>query len=208
MSNTEPKDQRDQEIPQAINPPPPNPPPPIFPDPPPPEPPPPPPPSPVPGCFLTTAVVEAMGMDDASEPLQLARYLRDHKMTGNRDGKSVQLYYRIAPTIVQRSTNDEWLLFWDQHMRKITSMIKLGEYELAKDLYTFATAQLINKKATRFADEELVEMVYDYGLHGFAKQLPYAVRFALLKSAFVVGLCYQSIRLRLACRKFAGSLES
>ena len=116
-------------VPQSMDandPPPPQPPPPPAdePEPPvPPEPPPPPPPSPV-GCFLTTAVVGAMGMDDAAEPLQLARYLRDHQMTAGRDRASVELYYRIAPTIVQRSTKEEWLLFWKQHMQQITAMIK------------------------------------------------------------------------------------
>ena len=168
------------------DPPPPQPPPngPV-PPPPPPDPPPPPPPSPV-GCFLTTAVVEAMRMDDASEPLQLARYLRDHKMTGGRDRKASSLLQDRATRA--RSTNDEWLAFWQRHMRQITVMIKLGEYDLAKKLYTLATARLIHQKATRFADVELVDAVYDYGLRGFAKdKLPYAVRYGLLKAAFAVG---------------------
>lgn len=192
-------------IPQSMasqEPPPPQPPLPNGPVPPtPPEPPPPPPPSPV-GCFLTTAVVGAMGMDDNAEPLRLARYLRDHNMNGGRDRKSVELYYRIAPTIVARSTEDEWLLFWKQHMQQITDVIKQGHYDLAKKLYTLATARLIDQKATRYDDVGLVDAVYDYGLRGFAKKkLPYPLRYALLKAAFKVGLFYGSIRRRLAIRK-------
>lgn len=204
-SHDVPKD-LSQAMASSQDPPPPQPPPngPVPPTP--PEPPPPPPPSPV-GCFLTTAVVGAMGLDDASEPLQMARYLRDHKMTDGRDRKSVELYYKIAPTIVQRSTNDEWLAFWQEHMRQITAMIKLGEYELAKKLYTLATAQLIHQKATRFADAELVDAVYDYGLRGFAKDtLPYPIRYGFLKAAFAVGLFYGSIRRHLALRKFRDRL--
>ncbi len=143
-------------------------------------------------------------MPDNSEPLTLARYLRDHKMTSSKDRAAVELYYRTAPVIVARSTNTEWAAFWTEHMRQITVLIKQGEHELAKELYTFATASLINQKATKYSDVELVNDVYDYGLKGFARSVfPYPVRFALLKAAFVVGLAYKSLRLNRAKRKFA-----
>ena len=93
-------------------------------------------------------------------------------------------------------------------MRKITVLIKLGQYDLAKDLYTFATAQLIHQKATKYSDEELVNEVYDYGLKGFARtRLPYPLRFALLKAALSCKLAYQSIRLNRAKKKFAHVLD-
>jgi hypothetical protein len=173
----------------------------------PPEPPPPPPPSPT-TCFLTTAVTHALGLPDDSEPLELARHLRDDKMTSSADRAAIELYYKIAPVIVARSTDADWKEFWTEHMRKITLLIKMGKYDLAKDLYTFATASLINAKATRYTDVELVDEVYDYGLKGFAKaSIPYPVRFVMLKAAFAVGLAYQSIRLDWAKRKFADILE-
>jgi len=175
---------------------------------PPPSPTPPPAPPPSPSCFLTTAVTEALGMSDTSEPLALARYLRDQKMTSSADRAKVELYYQVAPTVVARSTDDDWITFWSQHMRKITVLIKLGEYDLAKNLYTFATASLIDKKATRYSDVELVNKVYDFGLKGFGKTvIPYPVRFAMLKVAFVLLLTYRSIQLNLAKRKFAEVLD-
>jgi hypothetical protein len=210
VPNPPPPDPPPPPPPSPVTPPPkpPDPPPPAapeIPDPDPPDPPPPPPPSP---CFLTTAVTKALGLPDDSEPLELARHLRDDKMTGDADRATIELYYKIAPVIVARSTDAEWKEFWTRHMRKITLLIKQGEYDLAKDLYTFATASLINAKATRYTDVELVDEVYDYGLKGFAKTaIPYPVRFVMLKAAFAVGLAYQSVRLNRAKRKFADLLE-
>lgn len=154
-------------------------------------------------CFLTTAVVKSLGMPDNSEPLMLARYLRDTKMTSAKEHSAVALYYKVAPRIVERSTDSEWHEFWARHLRQITALIKLEQYDLAKDLYTFATADLIDRKVTTFKDVDLVNDVYNFGFGTFSKiKLPYAVRFLILKLAFRCGLTYQSLRLRLLKRKF------
>lgn len=178
-------------IPSQIEPPPP----PI-----PPDPPPPPPPSPVP-CFLTTATVEAMGMADDSEPLQLARRLRDEHMGGDRDRKAVSLYYQVAPLIVARSTNDDWIRFWGAHMQPITRLIKHGEVTLAQDWYSYVTASLINQRALRYGDRAEVDAVYAYGLRGVGqKMLPYPLRYAVLKVAMRVELIHKAARLALRKR--------
>lgn len=154
-------------------------------------------------CFLTTAAVGALGLPDDCEPLELARHLRDEKMKSGKDRAAVALYNKIAPVIVARSTNDDWLAFWRNHMCKITALIKSGEYQLAKELYTYATASLIKKKAVNYSDNEMVDNVYEYGLHGVGqKWLPYPIRFGLLRAALFAGLSYQSVRLGLAKRKF------
>ncbi|MFC3153212.1 hypothetical protein ACFOEK_19390 [Litoribrevibacter euphylliae] len=159
-------------------------------------------------CFLTTATVDALGLPDNCEPLELARQLRDEKMNSEKDQAAVALYYKVAPVIVERSTNEEWHAFWRDHMSKITALLKKGEHELAKELYTFATATLINQKAATYKDVELVNEVYDYGLKGIGKSwLPYSVRYALLKAAFFAGLSYQSVRLGFAKRKHAEVLD-
>jgi hypothetical protein len=165
-------------------------------------------PDPAKACFLTTATVEAQGLPDDCEPLELARYLRDHKMKSDKERSAVDLYYQIAPEIVSRCNNDEWAVFWRDHIRKITALVKLGEYELAKDLYTFATASLVNKKITRFSDVQMVDKVYQYGLNGVAQSwLPYWARYGVLKVALFAGLSFQSIRLGLMKRKFIHILE-
>jgi hypothetical protein len=159
-------------------------------------------------CFLTTATVEAQGLLDNCEPLELARYLRDNKMKSKKELSAVNLYYEIAPEIVARCNKDEWAMFWRDHLRKITALMKLGEYDLAKDLYTFATANLINKKITHFSDVQIVNRVYGYGLNGIGQRwLPYWMRFGILKAALFVGLSYQSVRLGIMKRKFAQVLD-
>lgn len=165
-------------------------------------------PDPAKACFLTTATVEALGLPDDCEPLQLARYLRDNEMKSKKELSAVDLYYEIGPEIVSRCNNDEWTVFWRDHLRKITVLMKLGEYDLAKDLYTFATASLVNKKITHFSDIRLVDRVYQYGLNGIGqKWLPYWIRFGILKAALFVGLSYQSARLGFIKRKFARVLD-
>lgn len=159
-------------------------------------------------CFLTTATVGALGLPDNCEPLELARFLRDEKMKSEKELAAVDLYYKVAPVIVARSTKDEWIAFWRDHMSRITALVKSGEHELAKDLYTYATACLVNKKASHYSDAELVDSVYEYGLKGIGKKwLPYPVRYALLKSALFAGLSYQSVRLGFAKRKFPQILD-
>lgn len=165
-------------------------------------------PDPVRACFLTTATVEAQGLPDDCEPLELARYLRDNKMKSEKDRSAVNLYYEIAPEIVARCNKEEWAVFWRDHLRKITALMKLGEYDLAKDLYTFATASLVGKKITHFSDVQMVDKVYSYGLNGIGqKWLPYWMRFAILKTALYAGLTYQSVRLGWMKRKFARVLD-
>jgi hypothetical protein len=165
-------------------------------------------PDPTRACFLTTATVEAQNLPDDCEALQLARYLRDNRMTSEKERSAVDLYYAIAPEIVARCNKEEWAIFWSDHLRKITVLMKLGEYELAKDLYTFATASLVNRKITRFADAPLVDKVYEYGLHGFGQNwLPYWVRYCVLKAALFAGLSFQAVRLDFMKRRFAHVLE-
>ena len=159
-------------------------------------------------CFLTTATVKAQGLPDNCEPLELARFLRDDKMKSKNELSAVDLYYEIAPEIVSRCNDDEWNVLWRDHISKITTLVKLGEYDLAKDLYTYATASLVNRKITKYSDVQIVDRVYEYGLKGIGqKLLPYWARYGILKTALFVGLSYQSIRLRLVKRKFATVLK-
>jgi hypothetical protein len=161
------------------------------------------------GCFLTTAMVGTLGLTDDCEPLTMARFLRDNKMQSTKDQAMVSLYYKVAPVIVSRSTKDDWIKFWRNHMQKITTLIKMGEYGLAKELYYLATAQLVNKKVSRYSDKEYINSVYDFGLKGVGKSwLPYSVRYGLLKLVFPFGLAYQTIRLGLKKRAFKKELAS
>ena len=150
-------------------------------------------------CFLTTATVQTMGLPDDCEPLQLARLLRDEHMTSDSELAAVDLYYEVASTIVERSTESEWISFWKQHMRPITALTRAGEYDLAKRMYTVATARLINRKATRYADTDRVNSEsYAFGLKDVGRAwLPYPVRYGVLKAALGVWLPVKSLGLRI-----------
>ncbi|HEY6877405.1 MAG TPA: hypothetical protein VI299_05270 [Polyangiales bacterium] len=157
-----------------------------------------------PSCFLTTATVHALGLADDCEPLTLARMLRDEQMTSDRDRAAVDLYYKVAPAIVARSSEHEWLAFWEEHMREITALLRAGEYELAKDLYTLATAKLVKEKALRYQDKELADQVYAFGLRNFGKSaLPFPLRYGVLKLALSSWLPLETLRLKIAKRRVA-----
>jgi len=165
-----------------------------------------------PSCFLTTATVDVLGMSDDCEPLTLARHLRDEKMVTDNERAAVDLYYRVAPKVVAESTEDEWVEFWDEHLREITLLARAGECELAKDLYTLATAKLVDRKATEFSDREMVEEVYRFGMDklfgvDFTKGLPYSVRFALLKLGMKSWVSAEQLRLRIRKRRVANVVE-
>jgi hypothetical protein len=161
-----------------------------------------------PSCFLTSATVGALGLPDDCEPLTLARFLRDEKMTSDDERAAVDLYYKVAPAIVARSTKEEWVEFWQDNMREITALVRAGEYELAKDMYTLATARLVNEKATRFEDEDLVGEVYAFGLKDFAKDLlPYPVRFGMLKLALSAWVPLETLRLKREKRKVSSVID-
>ncbi len=165
-----------------------------------------------PSCFLTTATVGVLGMSDDCEPLTLARYLRDEKMVTDSERAAVDLYYRVAPKVVAESTEEEWVEFWDESLREITSLVRAGEYELAKDLYTLATARLVDRKATEYSDKEMVEDVYRFGMDklfgfDFTKALPYSVRFALLKLGMKSWVSAEQLRLRIRMLRVARIIE-
>ncbi len=166
-----------------------------------------------PSCFLTTATVDVMGMPEDCEPLTLARFLRDEKMVTDNERAAVDLYYKVAPKVVVASNDEEWMLFWKNHLREITALARAGEYELAKDMYTVATAKLVDAKSTNYADKETVDDVFDFGMDklfggDFTKgMLPYPVRFGLLKMGMKTWASIENLRIRAQKRKVAHILK-
>jgi hypothetical protein len=135
------------------------------------------------GCFLTTATVQALGLPDDCEELQLARKLRDGMLSDNKDKKVVELYYKVAPTITERKTS--WVDFYQNAIEPITGLVKLGRHADAIKVYKYETVKLINEYIT-YNDRELVEAIFEAG---FTKtDLPYAVKYACMKAYFAIKL--------------------
>jgi len=136
------------------------------------------------GCFLTTATVMAMGLPDDCEELALARMVRDTQMNSDKDRAAVQLYYKVAPLIVER--NAEWTNFYADVLVPITKLIKEERYAEAINLYKYATVKLIDSHATRYSDRYIVETIFD--LVSKNKHVPYFAKYACVKAYFMLKL--------------------
>ena len=146
-------------------------------------------------CALTTAVVGQVGLGDDSEPLKMARYLRDCEMTDRSGQQKVSLYYKISPLIVARATKQDWQDLWENCIRPVTILVKNKEYELAEDLYTLSTVKLLLQRATRYSDTNVVNQTFDYGLRRIGTiPLPYTLRYLSLKIGLFTFWACQSMR--------------
>jgi hypothetical protein len=144
------------------------------------------------GCFLTTATVQAMGLPDDCEELTLARMVRDTHMTGAKDQAAVQMYYKVAPLIVERNT--EWTEFYNDVLVPITELVKEERHAEAIKLYKYATVKLMNEHVTNYSDREVIEAVFD--LVSTNKHIPYFAKFACVKTYFMLKLSTAKLKIK------------
>jgi hypothetical protein len=140
------------------------------------------------GCFLTTATVESLGLPDDCEELQSARYLRDHKMPGDRDRRLIELYYRVAPVVVERK--DTWNDFYHDVMLPVTKLCKQQQYEKAVDIYRMHTLKFVDQYASKYTDKLIVEDIFETGTKGKLKNVsvPYAIKYLCVKAFMKAGI--------------------
>ncbi|WP_167954624.1 CFI-box-CTERM domain-containing protein [Anaerosporobacter faecicola] len=92
-------------------------------------------------CFITTAVCESFGKPDDCEELQAFRKFRDQYLLVDEEGKKmVEVYYAIAPTIVQIiNTYEErdriYHQIWEQYLCSCFAYIKNKQYEQCRKQY-------------------------------------------------------------------------
>ena len=121
------------------------------------------------GCFLTTATVHHMGLDDDGEVMNTLRRFRDTYMVKNKEKrKDVAWYYANAPKIVRKLDNhpNSERLYRNMYKKYIVpayKAIKEGEldhaYEIYKDGIDYA------KKVSGIESKALAPR---YGKHGMA----------------------------------------
>lgn len=93
------------------------------------------------GCFITTAVVEHMGLDDNCDELSILRQYRDKLAQENPEFRKIVLeYYKTAPQIVAKISNsenkDEILdNIYKELVVPVTKLLKDGQVEEAKEHY-------------------------------------------------------------------------
>ena len=92
------------------------------------------------GCFLTTARVHHLGLEDDCYELETLRNFRDNYLKSTDDGKElVSEYYSIAPGIVEKIDNsDNQNQYYDYiyaEIKKCISEIESGSNENAVAIY-------------------------------------------------------------------------
>lgn len=94
------------------------------------------------GCFITTAVMTALGKDDDCVELQTMRAVRDNWLAKQSDGPQlIEEYYRIAPGIVAAidilpERGKVYADIYSQWLAPCLEAVSRQEYEEAKALYT------------------------------------------------------------------------
>lgn len=103
------------------------------------------------GCYLTSACVEAMGMNDDCYALTVLRGFRDHWLANQAGGQAeIQEYYRVAPLIVEKihAAPDSDLILKNLYanlVRPCVAHIAAGRYEAAHELYASTAVALKDK---------------------------------------------------------------
>ena len=96
---------------------------------------------PKPGCFLTSACVEAMGLPDDCDELNTLRSFRDGYLRNIPGGAAVIAeYYRVAPAIVlsinqQKNAQSIYESIYRTVVLPCVSLIELGDNTSALQLY-------------------------------------------------------------------------
>lgn len=103
------------------------------------------------GCYVTTACVEHMGLQDNCEELEILRYYRDVLVEQDENfRKEVLDYYRKAPIIVQKilqSPNKDNQLshLYKDLVQKCVFLLKEGHLQEAKDHYMSVYHRLLEQ---------------------------------------------------------------
>lgn len=110
-------------------------------------------------CYLTTACVEIMGLDDDCDELETLRAFRDALMTGSFDNAAkVADYYEQAPDIVRRldkrvDKNAFYSHVYYEYILPAVEAVKAGDTETALAVYA-AGVEHCKKGAEEAEDAE------------------------------------------------------
>lgn len=106
------------------------------------------------GCFLTSACVEAKGLEDDCYELTTLRKFRDEYLAKQESGKcEIAHYYHVAPAIVERikEREDTTTIFEKIYSDLVTPCIKMiedsnfsGAHELYRNYVLALEKQYIN----------------------------------------------------------------
>ncbi len=107
------------------------------------------------GCFITTAVCNALGKSADCYELSLLRGLRDNYLLTILEGQElVDEYYRITSSIVNNIDNmadrrEFYVYLYETYLRTIIALIEKESFEEAVDVYR----KMVNYLKTKFKDK-------------------------------------------------------
>lgn len=93
------------------------------------------------GCFITTATLKILKVEDDGYELEAFRNYRDNWLLAQSNGESIiQEYYAIAPSIVkginkQPNSLEIYKELWEQYLSSCLSDIENQQYEACKETY-------------------------------------------------------------------------
>lgn len=133
------------------------------------------------GCFITTAVVNILGLADNCEELMILRKFRAQILQNNPEYKNILLKYdTIGPVISRALIHDDnreqvAIDLYRIYIKGCISYIKNNYIDLAINLYTEMTENLVQKYMTMsptIPDKVVDNYDINSGGHGSIKFLP------------------------------------
>lgn len=128
------------------------------------------------GCYITTAVVEIMGLSDDCSLLMTIRKLRNEIMQNDPQYKDLLMKYdALGPIVAMALRRDENKMAVAQdimiELERARELIESENFETAIALYSDMTHALIRKYITTYAIGEKAQANYDQnaGGHGAFK---------------------------------------
>ncbi len=125
------------------------------------------------GCFITTAVVEILGMKDDSPILESLRFMRGNHMQDNPEYRDLlMLYDVVGPVLAKAIKADENSRSVAEdiftYLKKATKFIALDCFDEAIQLYRDMTEALMNKYDVKYCIGDEAQKNYDQksGGHG------------------------------------------
>ncbi len=125
------------------------------------------------GCFITTAVVEILGMKDDSPILESLRFMRGNHMQDNPEYRDLLMLYDVVGPVLakaikadenRRSVAEDIFVY----LKKATKFIALDCFDEAIQLYRDMTEALMNKYDVKYCIGDEAQKNYDQksGGHG------------------------------------------
>lgn len=112
------------------------------------------------GCFLTTTVVEVLGMEDNCRELSMMRKLRSEYLLEHEEGRAIMADYYAKSNAISQGLNllsDKKAYcqnIMDNHIKLVAGLVEKGAYQSATEMYLEMVDEVMDNLKIRRKDEE------------------------------------------------------